>query len=1062
MVKIKKNGFLDRVVDWCLENRLLVLLLVFLYIIYSLTHLNDFAVDAVPDITNTQVVVNTKTLGLDPEKVELMVTFPIENELMGIPDLVDMRSISKVGLSQITLVFKDGTNIYWARQQVAEKLPIISSQLPLGITPELAPITTGLGEVFMYALLLKQDSVEKTTSEEETLRYLREVQDFVIKPQLRRIKDVAEIDSNGGYKKQLHINLLPEKIIQYGLTIEKIENRLSGIGESFGAGLIDVNNESLIIRSNLSLASIEQVKNLSLAQTYNGRDLKIKDIADVSFDSAPRIGAASINGSETVLGTVLMKSGGNGRKLCLEIERAISELNLPEDVELKVLYNRSYLVNATLQTVIKNLIEGALLVILILIFVLGNFRASLIVASVIPLSMLGTTVGMQFLGISGNLMSLGAIDFGLVVDGAVVMIETMVSVLFTQSSNQHKYKDNLEMISELCKSIVRPIFFGVLMIMLVYVPIFLLGGVSGKMFKPMAMTVLMTLGIALVLTFTLVPVLAYYFLKAPAHADNHDHETKIFKMIRLKFTPLLNNCLAHPKIVLGATGSVFLLVILLFSQLGSEFTPQLDEGDLVVNFSRNPKISLQESVREQLVIENMIKNEPEVEFVFSRLGTPESATDPMGVHLADTFIILKKELKGSLAKIKSDLYQRLKKKIETLNFEHEISSTQPIEMRFNEMLEGSRADISLRLSGTDLNYMLQEIENLSAKILTIKGIESAESDPLTALKKSQMLEITPDYAALAKLEIPLQDFYSTVSGFMNGIMIGQWITKDRKFPIMIHLAESRRNNLDQIKKLPVMLSAGGSVPLESIAHLGITEQVTTIARHWGKRYAAVSINLENRDTMSVVADLNELFKKLTLKEGHHLSLGGQFKNLLEAKKKLYIIIPLTIIIIFFILYFEFKSQLEALLILLCVPLATIGGVLALWMRDINFSLSAAVGFIALIGIALLNGIVLMTVFMQNKNLSNEITLRESIIHSTLQRLRPVIMTALVAAIGFLPMALNSGLGAEVQKPLASVVIGGIFSSTILTLFLLPTIYYFIFKKRISRSTSKQGHLTSLI
>ncbi|MFY7992675.1 MAG: efflux RND transporter permease subunit [Bacteriovoracaceae bacterium] len=1047
-LKQSDSSFLGKCIDFGLNNKMWVILFSLALVSFSIYKLPDLSVDAVPDITNIQVVVNTKTQGLDPSRVELMVTQPIEFEMVGLPKLEDMRSISKYGLSQVILVFKDGTDIYWARQQVAEKIQNVSGVLPTGIVPEMAPITTGLGEVFMYTLSLNEKSDYFQKTKEEQLQYLREVQDYIVRPHMRRIKDVADVDTNGGFKKELHINLNPEKMTKFGLTIKSIMDKLIGIGQSFGGGVITQNDHAVIIRASTNLNAAKDIELISVAQKYDGSNVLLKDIATVSFDSAPRVGGATYDGKESVLGTVLMQSGGNGRLVSIEAEKVFKEIDLPEGIETHILYNRSFLVGNTLKTVIKNLIEGALLVIAILLIVLGHWRAALLVALIIPLSMFGTNIGMQELGISGNLMSLGAIDFGLVVDGAVVLIENLISRHNSLTPEQRKIWSKDHIVSLSSKEVVRPVVFGLLMIMIVYIPVLTLEGVEGKMFRPMAYTVLLTLGCALVLTIFLIPVLASLFIPLPKESSGHDdHDTKFFKLLKKFYVPFLNKSFDHPKFLLGGGVAGLLVALFLFTRLGADFIPQLDEGDIVINITRDAKISLDKAIEQQELVEKKIVSVPEVESVFSRLGTPESATDPMGVHLADTFIILKKDRDLWRFKTKDEVLAAIKKEIDSLNFEAELSSTQPIEMRFNEMLEGSRADVSLRIIGNDLAYMVEKIDQVQKEIEDIAGLEGAEMDPLTALRQSDVIDIHPRFDQLSKLGVPLDELNLAIVGFMQGNIAGVWTEGIRKYPIVVHLAEEKRENPDELRALPIPLPDGGSVPLSDVAHINKESQVTTIARNWGERYAALSINIGNRDTLSFVADAMKKVSKVELKADHSYRWGGQFNNLERAKKKLWIIIPLTLAIIFFILWRQFHSLLDAFTIFSAIPFASIGGIVALWARDIHLSLSAAVGFIALIGIALLNGIVLITVFRQMRETHPEKSWEEIVEEGTVSRLRPVIMTALVAALGFIPMALNTGLGAEVQRPLATVVIGGIVFSTVLTLLLLPTFYLMLHRGR---------------
>lgn len=1036
---------LEKLIDSGLRNKFWVLFLTAIFLFLTVYKVNELTVDAVPDITNVQVVVNTRTEGLDPEKVELTVTQPIEYEMMGIPDLIDMRSISKFGLSQVTLIFKDGTDIYWARQQVSEKLQSATGQLPDKIQPELAPISTGLGEVYMYSLSLRKDSPKRNEPHLEQMLYLRELQDFSVRPFLRKIRDVADVDSNGGYKKELHINIDPKKMISFGLTIDKVQERLEGLGESFGGGSVTFGKEALIIKSSTVQENVEDFRKIILGQMYNGKKIYLSDIAVVSLDAAPRLGSATYMGEETILGTILMKSGGNGRVVSIEVEEALRDLKLPADVVIKQLYSRAFLVNTTLNTVIKNLSEGAVLVVLILLFLLGHFRAAIIVSLVIPLSMLGTTLGMQFLGVSGNLMSLGAIDFGLVVDGAVVLVESLIAGFYALTPEERNRLSKDEIVSSKAKDVMRPVVFGIAMIMLVYLPILLLEGVEGKMFRPMAWTVLLTLGWSLLLTIFLVPVLVSLFIRIPEETA-HEHDTVFFRKIKAAYSPLLHKLIDRPKPLMAGGMILFALSAIVTMRLGTDFIPQLDEGDIVFNLTRNSRISLDEALKQQYLVDAALKDLPEIELVFSRLGTPESATDPMGVHLTDMYLILKKDRSKWTVKTKEELVEKVKEKIESLQLEQEISSTQPIEMRFNEMLEGSRADVSLRIYGNDLSYMVDVIDGFAEKLSKVEGLADAEMDALTALRKSSVIDIKPRFSELAQLGIPLTEFNGTVVSFMQGAKIGNWLRGTRKFPIVIHLSEEFRDNFEQIKKLPVSLPDGGSVPLEQIATIKLEDQVTTIARNWGQRYAALSLNIADRDTMSFVKDVSSIIEKNPVRKDHRVQLGGQFKNLERARTRLFIIIPLTLLLILFILWREFRSMKDALIIFLCVPFAAFGGLFALYVRDIHLSLSAAVGFIALIGIALLNGIVLLTVFRQMRQTRKD-PLRTIVIEGTLSRLRPVVMTALVASLGFIPMALNTGLGSEVQKPLATVVIGGILFSTVLTLLILPSVYLFFHREK---------------
>jgi cobalt-zinc-cadmium resistance protein CzcA len=745
------------------------------------------------------------------------------------------------------------------------------------------------------------------------------------------------------------------------------------------------------------------------------------------------------------MGTILMKSGGNGRLVSTDADKAIKDIKIPDDVQIKILYSRSYLVNATLSTVLRNLLEGAALVIVILMLILGHLRAALIVALVIPISMLWTTYGMQYFNISGNLMSLGAIDFGLVVDGAVVLVETLVASFATLTEIERRTLTKDQIVSSRARVVIKPLVFGLVMIMLVYLPIIMLEGIEGKMFRPMAFTVLMTLGFALILTIFFIPVMVSLFVKIPKPGEQHQ-DTWIFRQLKTRYEVVLKKMIDRPMILMGLAFILASVSGLLFTRLGTDFIPQLDEGDLVLNIARVSKISLTESVAQQKLVDSVIKKHPEVDLVFSRIGTTDAATDPMGVHLSDTFVMLKKDRKTWSVKSKEELAQKIIKDIEALGFEQEIATTQPIEMRFNEMLEGSRADVSIKVIGPDLSYLVTMIDAFKEDVKDVKGLESAEMDSLTALRKGKIIDIRPKFTELSRLGIGLDDFNQTIVTFLQGSQVGEWVQGVRKFPLIIHLAESHRESIESIRSLPVVLPDGGTVALERIADIEVIEKVTTIARNWGRRYGALSLNIFNRDTLSFVNDIRQIVKKRPVKEGHEVYLGGTFNNLEHAQKRLMVIIPLTLFLLIFILWRDLKSVKDTIMIFICVPFAAFGGVFALYFRDIHFSLSAAVGFIALIGVAHLNGIVLLTVFRQMIVEHPEKSLRDIVLEGTLSRFRPVVMTALVASIGFIPMAVNTGLGSEVQRPLASVVIGGILFSTLLTLIILPAVYLYFTEK----------------
>jgi len=1028
---------LTRLIQAGLGNRNWVFAITGILVFLGALSVANLPIDAVPDITNVQVVVNTKTGALDPEKIEVLVTRPIEVEMAGLPGLEEVRSISKYGLSQVTLVFADDTDIYWARQQVAERIQNSKKDIPEKVSPELAPITTGLGEVYMYAVEAKPGSKLAALPEEARLTELRTIQDFVIRPTLRRTKGIADVDSNGGYKKEIHVNFFPDRLERVGLSVEQLTRRLETLGENFGGGYIQKEGQQIIVRTTPGFDNLADLERIPLGLDVRGRPIHLKEVAEVREDHSLRLGAATRDGHETVLGTVLMRMGANSREVAKESDEVLRALELPEGVQAVPLYSRSFLVDATIGTVSRSLLEGAVLVVAVLLLLLGNVRAALIVACAIPISMLMAVRGMIWLGISGNLMSLGAIDFGLLVDGSVVLIESVIRRFHEKAKGAGVDKRTL--VLEASSEVVRPVVFGLLMIMVVYVPILTLQGIEGKMFRPMAATVLLALFASLLVAVFLMPALADAFIKQPSASGSHDDETKLFKIIKRAYLPALEYFLRKPMHIIGPSIALLVIGFVLLLRMGSDFIPKLDEGDMVMGLMRNSKIGITASVSEQKKAEEVIRKYPEVETVFARIGTPESATDPMGVNLADTFLILKKDHSKWKHESKSDLFEAIRKDLLAINQDQDVSETQPIEMRFNEILEGSRADVTLRIFGLDLQKLVTEIDSAKAILEKISGVESVSFDALTALKTGPMLDLIPIYDSQARYGITLAELNNLVETAMGGREVGSYIEAGRRFPIMVHLDESLREKIEAIEKLPVGLPHGGTLPLSKLVKLDLKDRVTTIARSWGERYAAVSINLKDRDISSFVKEAQEkVGKGLTLTKDMRLYWGGQFKNLDRAQKRLFVIVPLTLGIVFLILLRSFGSLSDALLVFSSIPFAAVGGIYALAFRGMHFSVSAAVGFIALIGIALLNSLVLMNVLHQ-KHLS--------VTEAALSRLRPVMMTALVASFGFVPMALNTGIGAEVQKPLATVVIGGLMTSTLLTLILLPVLYLALQKRR---------------
>lgn len=991
--------------------------------LYSALHL---PVDAVPDITNVQVMINTLTGPLEPDQIEKSVTKIIETEMTGLENLEEIRSISKFGLSQVNLIFKDGTDLYKSRNLVSQRLQKMPSLLPQGVTTEMAPPTTGLGEVFMYVLRKKNQTSAATA---EDLIELRTVQDQIVRPQLKKVKGVAEIDTNGGYPKEIHINLNPQKMRKHGVRIEQLRDQLATIGENFGGGYFENQKEQIIVKTSTTIRTLEKLKNIPIKINYSGRLVQLEEIATITIGKPLRVGAATYAGDEVVLGTALMAVGANSKQVAGDLERAVTELNLPEDVELKVVYSRSYLVGATIKTVVKNLLEGAALVVFILVLFLGRVGVALMVALAIPVSMLMATLLMNPLHITANLMSLGAIDFGLLVDGSVVIVENILRRMRTSTTSIQ------ETIVSACTEVSKPVLIGVGIIVLVYIPILGLQGTEGKLFQPMALTVIAALTASLIIAIFLMPVLSSWVLQKKS--GNNENETFLFKKVSSLYDSALQKTLRHRFLIPSTVLAFFLLATILFARAGSEFVPQLNEHDLVIGVISDAKISLTEAIAQQKEVEKVIAQIPHVEFVFSRLGTPESATDPMGPNFADTFIILKKaetthqSSTETLEKILTALRERFPNV--------DLSPTQPIEMRFNEMLEGSRADVSLRFYGPELEQLMSYVEDSMTALKSLPETDEVQVDALTALRLSPALNIELDPIKLIEYNVSLQSAQLAINTLLAGERVGTFQEPLWRYPIMMKLDEPFRNNPEQIQNLLITTQDGGEVRLSQIAQIQKDQRVTTIARSFGERYGAVSVFLKGTDISGFVTKAKKLIEqKIQLKPHFRMEWGGQFKNLQRARLRLAIIIPLILAAILFLIYNHFQNLKITALVLSGIPFSISGGLISLWLFGVDLSVSAIIGFIALMGISILNCMVLMEFMVEARHQFDSAL--ETALHSCQNRLRPVMMTALVAAFGFLPMVFSSGMGSEVQRPLAIVVVGGIITATLSTLFVVPYFY----------------------
>lgn len=1042
---------LENTVLLAIRHRWFVLLLVLGVMGFSVYNYKKLPIDAVPDITNVQVQINTEAKGYSPLEVEQRVTYIIETALAGLPKLDYTRSLSRYGLSQVTVVFEEGTNIYFARQLIAERLQQIESQLPTGLEPRMGPIATGLGEIFMYVVEAKPGAVKEDGSAYTPMDLLT-LQKWVILPQLRNTKGVIEVNSIGGYEKQFHVMPYPQKLLAYQLTISDVMAALEKNNANVGAGYIERNGEQYLIRLPGQVKTIADIKKILVAK----RDeviLRIGDIADVKLGAPLRTGAATQNGEEVVLGTAMMLIGENSREVSVRVANKLKEINLslPKGIIAKPVYDRTKLVDRTIATVQKNLLEGALLVVVILFLLLGNIRAALITAAVIPITMLMTITGMVAQGVSGNLMSLGALDFGLIVDGAVIIIENCIRRfgLAQHELGRLLTKDErFNVTSEATAEVIRPSIFGVLIITVVYLPIFTLTGVEGKMFHPMALTVVMALLASLLLSLTFVPAAVAIFITGKVE----EKENTIVRFVKRGYQPLLNWSMNNPWKMISGAVAVTLLSLLLVFRIGAEFIPSLDEGDIALHAMRIPGTSLSQAITMQITLENRLKKFPEVQEIFSKIGTAEVATDPMPPNVADTFVMLKSRAQWpNPAKPKEVLVGEMEKAAQEIpgnNYEF----TQPIQMRFNELISGVRSDLAIKIFGDRIDELLTLAKQVKAVLTKIPGAADIKIEQATGLP---VLSIIPNKAALERYGLNLSEVQSVIQVAMGGKEAGQIFEGDRRFDIVVRLPEYLRTDVKTLEELPIPLTLAETdwsskkpnyVPLKEVAKLTIAYGPNQISRENGKRRVVVTANVRGRDLASFVEEVKKTIReRVELPPGIWINYGGTFEQLISAQERLMIVVPITLLLILGFLFVAFGSARVALLIFSGVPLALTGGIVALWIRGIPFSISAGVGFIALSGVAVLNGVVMVSFI---RNLINEgKPLYDAIVEGALTRLRPILMTALVASLGFVPMAINMGAGSEVQRPLATVVIGGILSSTFLTLLVLPGLYLILHRKK---------------
>lgn len=1016
-------------------------MLIFLVLGMGIFSYQKLPIDAVPDITNVQVQINTQASGYSPLETEQRITFVVETALAGLPDLSYTRSLSRYGLSQVTAVFDEGTDLYFARNLINTRLGAIKSQLPEGLEPEMGPIATGLGEIYMYTLRAKQNAMQKNGEPYDAMA-LREIHDWIVKPQLALVKGITEVNAIGGYVKQYHVNPEPQKMLNFDIGLSDIHRALEQNNTNQGAGFVERNGQQILVRSQGQLQTLSDIENVVIKR-INTVPVAVKDIGSVAIGKELRTGAATQEGEETVLGTAMMLVGENSRAVAQSVAKKVTDIqsSLPDGIVIEPVYDRTLLVDKAIDTVQKNLVEGALLVIVILFILLGNIRAALITATVIPLAMLATITGMVNTGVSANLMSLGALDFGLIVDGAVIIVENCIRRL---SESQKRtggvlpLKERLELVFQATNEVIRPSLFGVLIITVVYIPLFSLTGVEGKMFQPMAATVIMALIAAMLFSITIVPAAVAMFMGGKVS----EKESFIIVAAKSAYRPIIHLALKLRWIVL--VGSVVLVVgsLWLATRLGSEFVPQLDEGDIALHAMRIPGTGIEQAVAMQKTLESTLMEYEQVLTVFAKTGTAEVATDAMPPNVTDTFVMLKPRAQWPDPDLsKAEFVETLERDLQAVtgnNYEF----TQPIQMRFNELISGVRADLGIKVFGDDLTTLVASANDILTVLQSIDGVADARLEQVDDIP---IFTINPKPVELARYGLDVADLQEWLASAIGGNTAGLIFEGDRRFELLVRFDEGIRTDLDAIGSTPIITSDGEFVPLSEVATLGYSSVPNQISRENGKRRVVVTANVRERDLGSFVDEAKiKITEQVALPAGYWLDYGGTFEQLESASQRLSIVVPATLFLILVLLVVVFGSFRDALIIFTGVPLALTGGVFALWMRDMPLSISAGVGFIALSGIAVLNGLVMLSFIKQRVLETGDLI--NSIVDGAITRLRPVLMTALVASLGFIPMALNVGTGAEVQRPLATVVIGGIISSTILTLVVLPILYRMMHSK----------------
>ncbi|MFV5533986.1 CusA/CzcA family heavy metal efflux RND transporter [Acinetobacter pittii] len=1029
----KAEGLFDRIIQFSINNAIWVMMFVIAWIGVGIYSYQKLSIDAVPDITNVQVQINSQANGFTAPEVEQRITYPIENAMSGIPNLEQTRSISRYGLSQVTIIFKDGTDIYWARQLINQRLQEAKSALPDSIDPQMSPISTGLGEIYQW-VVKAEPNAKKADGSAYSAMDLREIQDWIIRPQLQRVQGVAEVNSIGGYNKTYVVSPDLTRLQQLQIPLTDLQDALQNNNENRGAGFIEENGQQLTVRVPGMLTSIQDIQNVTVA-TKNGLPIRVADVASVSIGHDLRTGGATYNGQETVLGIAMMMMGENSKTIAKAIDDKVQEIqrSLPQGVVIETVYDRSSLVDKAIKTVAKNLIEGAILVIVILFIFLGNFRAALITACIIPLAMLFTLTGMAEQKISANLMSLGALDFGIIVDGAVVIVENCIRRLAEAQHLKGRLLTRSERFTEVflaAKQARRPLIFGQIIIMVVYLPIFALAGVEAKMFHPMAMTVVLALLGAIILSVTFVPAAVALFVTG----EVKEKESRWMMTLKKGYADLLDKTYAFRYVVVTAAVSILILTSAIATRVGSEFAPQLSEGDFALQLMRAPSTGIEESLKIQENVEKqLLKAFPEIKAIFARTGTAEVATDVMPPNISDGIVLLKPHDQWPNPK---ETIDELRTRM--LQFVNQIPGnnsefSQPIELRFNELISGVRSDIGVKIFGDDMQILNQEAEKIAQQLRSIPGASEVKVEQTDGLP---LLNVDVDHALAAQYGLSVKSIQDIVAASIGGQSVGQILQGDRRFDFVIRLQENMRTP-QQLAQLPIRLPNGGLIQLQDIAKVENILGLAQVSRENGKRRVIVTANVRDRDLGSFVQEMQSKLAQQKLPSGYWLGYGGQFENLASATARMQIVVPMALIMIFVLLMAVFSNFKDSLLVFSGVPFALSGGLVALWLRDIPLSMSAGVGFIALSGVAVLNGLVMLTFI---KELRATLDVHTATWKGAVLRLRPVLMTAFVASLGFIPMALATGTGAEVQRPLATVVIGGIISSTILTLVLLPVIY----------------------